>query len=61
MYVYFSISLHPLLGRDPCPDDLCPAVLRRDATFLMFVQFLGGRDTVKLCAGRGELRREPCM
>lgn len=28
---------------------------------LLFFQFLGGRDTVRLCAGQGALMREPCM
>jgi len=37
------------------------AVLERDLlTYLLFVQFVGGRDRVKLCVGPGKLMGDPC-
>lgn len=57
--IYFSLSRERVLVLIICASNA--AVLEHDLLmYLLFVQFLGGRDTVKLCAGQGKLMGEPC-
>lgn len=61
MYVcvyVFSLSWERVLVLIICAS--ITAVLEYDLIYLLFVQFLGGRDTVKLSVERGKLMGEPC-
>lgn len=59
MYIFFSVSGESSSVLISCVS--VAAVLECDLfTCPLFVQFLGGRDTVKLCVEQGEPMGKPC-